>query len=70
MQNIEPEKFYTPKEIADNKFIVNSKGKGDYNFILKLINRGVLKAMDYTFGMPRPQYQVLGKEIIAYKEKY
>lgn len=64
-REIEPEKKYKPREIARNNWIVNSKGKGDYYLVLKLINKNVLRARDVGNGKT-PYYRVLGSEIIRY----
>lgn len=37
--------YYTPREIADSKLIVNSRGNGDYYLVHRLINSGRLKAL-------------------------
>ena len=68
--NIEPDKMYSPRDIAEHDFILNSRGKSDYLFILKLISRDVLPATDYTFGSKVPHYMVLGRDILDYKRKY
>jgi hypothetical protein len=68
--NIEPNKMYSPRDIADNGFILNSKGKPDYLFVLKLIRREVLPASDYTFGSRVPHYMVAGRDIVNYKRQY
>lgn len=67
---IDPNKMYSPKEISQNGLILNTVGKPDHHFVLKLINRGVIGAKDYTFGKSRPQYKVIGSDIIKYKKMY
>lgn len=67
---IDPNKMYSPREVTDQGLIVNSTGKPDYHFVLKLINRGVIGAKDYTFGKSRPQFKIIGSDIIKYKEIY
>lgn len=37
-----------PSEIAELGLIVNSKGKADYRFIVRLINQGKLKAKTWA----------------------
>lgn len=54
MRVVDGEKFYSPREIADLGLITNSKGKPDYNFVLRLIKRGELK---YTILNPESQIE-------------
>lgn len=45
MIEVEGMKYYTPREIANQSLIVNSKNKGDYAFILTLIRKGLLNGV-------------------------
>jgi len=67
---IQPDRLYSPREIADLGLIKNTRGTKDYNFVLEIISRGVLNATDFTFGKKIPHYKVLGKDILEYKRKY
>jgi hypothetical protein len=68
--NIEPDKIYTARQVAMLGFIKNTKGKNDYNFVLDLINGGVLKTLPELLDGKRPFYRVLGRDIIEYKRVY
>lgn len=65
VENIDPNRWYKPSEIAKNKFIVNSVNKADMYFVLKLIRRGKLKADNYATET-KPFYRVRGSEIIRF----
>jgi hypothetical protein len=66
---IEPEMEYKPKDIANHGWILNSKGKPDYNYVLKLIRRGLLKARIWTSTVEGTDYfLVKGAWIIDYKK--
>lgn len=65
--NIELEKIYTPRQIASLGFIKNSKGNNDYNFVLELVLKGVLKTLP---SLPNAYYRILGKDVLEYKKVY
>jgi hypothetical protein len=65
-----------PSEIAEQGLILNSKGKPDYRFIVRLINQGRLKAKtwaeaDYSAHgqQPRKYYLVHIDEITKYNAR-
>ena len=71
--NIEPNKWYRPREIARLRLITNSldseKESANYDFILELIKRGELKARNYSKTAYRSYWLVSGKEIQAYHDR-
>lgn len=71
--NIEPSKWYRPREIAKLRLITNSldseKESANYDFILELIKRGELKARNYSKTAYRSYWLVSGKEIQAYHDR-
>lgn len=71
--NIDPNKWYRPREIAKQRLITNSldsdKESANYDFILELIKRGELKARNYSKTAYRSYWLVSGKEIQAYHER-
>jgi len=69
IEEINPERWYRPREIAQNNWICNSKGKGDYYLVLKLIRKNRLRARDFGLGKT-PYYLVCGSEIIRYIESF
>jgi len=47
---------YTPREIAKNGFVKNTRGvNASYEYVLWLIRQGLLKARDIREGMPNRQ---------------
>jgi len=65
---IEPNLEYKPKDIASNGWILNSKGKPDYAYVLKLIKRGLLKARKWTSTKDGIDYFIVkGAWILEYK---
>lgn len=71
--NIDPKKWYRPREIAKSRLITNSldseKESANYDFILELIKRGELKARNYSKTEYRSYWLVSGKEIQAYHDR-
>lgn len=61
-----------PSEIAKRGLIKNSVGKGDYRFIVRLINRGKLPARSHaqaTYnGKPRQYWLVSMDDIVKYNK--
>lgn len=61
--------FYTANELAKAGFIKNNRGNAnDYNFILKEIKSGVLKATDMNRDedAKNPSYRITAEAIIEY----
>jgi len=65
IKQINPERYYRPREIATLELITNSKNKRDYFFVLRLIHKGRIRAKDRGLG-ETPYYIVRGSEIIRY----
>ena len=62
------DELYKPMQIANNGFILNTKGKRSYHYILSLINKGVLNARDKGTG--KTVYNMVrGSEIKRYKRE-
>ena len=64
-------KWYKPREIARLGLIQCSKGEnatlsGNYNFILKLIESGQLRAKNYSRGSIRKNWLISEDEIMHY----
>lgn len=57
-----------PSEIAERNLIVNSKGKGDYRYILRLIKSGKLPARNWAEQGEKPYWLVSYFEIMKYNE--
>lgn len=75
IKEIEPNKYYSIKEIADNSWILNKKGeeaKTRYDFIYKAIRKGSLPARDVALGQGKRnhQYLVRGLDIIDFMKIY
>jgi len=70
MQNkINPNKWYKPREIAQNEFITSTGADvlSHYRFILREIANGRLKAQNYARGKEGMKYfRIKGSEIIRY----
>ena len=63
-------RLYRPQEIVKNGFILNSMNKPDYNYVLKLIGDGTLKAINKGLKNKKVvAYMVSGKEIKRYKRE-
>lgn len=54
--------WYKPSEIAERMLIVNTKGKPDYHYVLRLIKGGHLQAKNLGLGKT-PYFVVSAKEI-------
>jgi len=65
--NIDPEREYSPKEIALYGIITNTRNKGDYRYILRLIKYGKLRARNACVTGAK-YFKVLGEDIIKYKQ--
>ena len=57
-----------PSEIAERNLILNSKGKGDYRYILRLIKSGKLPARNWAEQGEKPYWLVSYFEIMKYNE--
>ena len=66
---IDVNRWYRPQEIADNRFVLNSRNNPQVNFVRKLINDGKLKAQNYATE-EHPFWRVLGRDVIQYKIEY
>jgi len=65
---LQPDEEYTPQEICEYGWILNTTGKPDYRFVLRLIKRGILLSRNVcTTG--QTYYKVRGDDIIQYKEQ-
>lgn len=51
-------RYFSPREISDQALITNSKGKGDYNYVLNLIKEGRIPAVIVNEGKQVPYYMV------------
>lgn len=71
---IDKKRWYKPREIAELGLITNSKGKGDYWRVLKLIKQGKLTYTNYSTAAEERGTQeykmVLGQSIVEYLAKY
>jgi len=73
MENIQENNWYKPMDIAKAGWI-KTPGTNEvlsvYNYILKLIRKGKLRAVNYAEGEKGNQYyKVLGKDIIDFMNK-
>ncbi len=67
MENhLQENELYRPREVAENGWILNTKRKKDYFYVLKQIRRGNLNA--YPAG--KKGYLVRGEDILDYKRKF
>lgn len=69
IKDIKPTEYYTPKQIRDNGWILNSKGQKNYSsyiYILKMINKGILKAESRSIDSEIPRHLIKGEEIIRF----
>lgn len=73
MRKIEGKKWYKPREIAVLGLIKNSTGgdnvESNYNFILKQIKAGKLKAKNYSVSEVVPYWMVSEDEIKRFNEE-
>lgn len=66
-KKIDPEKFYTPKEIAELGILTASTPDTKRQVLLRHIRDGKLPALNLG-GDKKPRYAVQGKHLIAYSE--
>lgn len=69
MITVNGENYFSPREIATENMIVNSKGKGDYMFVIRLINKGKIEAKVFNKESKIPYYMVSDKEIKRYNSQ-
>lgn len=62
----EAKQWLKPSEIANMSLIVNSKGRGDYRYVLRLIKNGKLKARDWSQAGEKPYWLVHVEDIDKY----
>ena len=62
--------YLRPSEIADKKLITNSLGKGDYRYIIRLINAGKLEAKNRALSGDKPYFVVHRNEVERYREEW
>ena len=65
---INPDTLYKPKTIAKYKLIKSQKNDCSYNFVLREIKSGRLKAINP--GGKQLQYAVRGVDILSYNLKH
>lgn len=68
-KEVKPNLWYYPQTIAKKSWIVNSKGKGDYFYILKLIKKDCLRAKNFGLGKV-PYYRIKGSEILRFVKEF
>lgn len=64
---VDLDRFYRPREIANNRWMIEYQGNDSYYYILKLIKVGRLKARNFGLGKTN-FWKVTGREIIKYLE--
>lgn len=64
---LDPTTEYIPSEIVKYGFILNTKGKPDYRYVLRLIESGKLRARNVCRGKGK-YYKVLGDDILTWKK--
>ena len=68
MEKIDVSRTYSPREIAENGWILSLRGtKTDKGRVIDLINQGKLKAVDMGNGKTK-YWRVSGLEIVRYKQ--
>lgn len=73
MRTINGEKYYRPREAAKLGLITNSIGDkedSNYEFILKLIGNGKLKAVNYSVSAVRNFWLIAESEINRYNQEF
>lgn len=71
MVTIDGVNFYKPKEIAENKLIVNYNGNSSYTYVLRLIREGKLEAKVWNNeGSLTPYYIVSETEIERFNSRF
>lgn len=64
---IDPEKFYTPKEIVDLGIMSANSTDTKRQMLLRFIRAGRITALNLG-GDKKPRYAVQGKNLIAYRD--
>ena len=64
------ENYYKPREIVNQGLIVNSKGKQDYGFVLRLIKNGDLKSVVFNEASQIKYNLVSESEIAKYNNRF
>lgn len=75
IKQIDQNRYYTIKEIAENNWILNKRGeeaKTKYDFIYKVVRKGSLPARDISLGKGKRnhQYLIRGLDIIDFINIY
>lgn len=65
---INPEKFYTAKQIADMGVMTATKPDTKRQMLLRYIRNGEIEAVNVG-GEKKPRYLVQGKHLIAYRDR-
>ncbi len=66
-KDIDSEKEYSPVEISDAGWIKNTAGNPhDYDFILRLVTRGVLKGKNINPTGKMAYWRIKGQAILDY----
>lgn len=68
MLQINGKTYLKPSEIAQQGLIVNTKGKSDYKFVLRLIKSGKLPSRQFNDSEKLPYYIVAEDDVRAYNE--
>lgn len=68
MTELKDELFYKPSEIVSNGWITDTQRNPNYWYVLKLIKKGILSAINKGTGAIA-YYMVSGKEIRRYKKE-
>lgn len=70
IQKIQEKEFYSPRDLKFAGFITNNRGNNNsYNFILKEIKRGSLKAKNMNPDGEKPVYRVYAQNIVDYLQQ-
>jgi len=64
---IDPEKFYTPKEVVDLGIMSASTNDTKRQMLLRFIRERRIEAVNLG-GAKKPRYVVQGKHLIAYRD--
>jgi len=68
MKKINPEKFYTPKEIVDLGIMSASTEDTQRQMLLRFIRQGRITALNLG-GEKKPRYVVQGKHLTDYMDR-
>jgi len=67
MKKIDPEKFYTPKEIVELGIMTANSTDTKRQMLLRFIRQKRIEAVNLG-GSQKPRYVVQGKHLIAYRD--